>query len=411
MFSIHSDPLAPLGAQETGGQNLYVFSLLKQLTRRGWAVDVFTRWDSKRKKPIVFVLKNSRVIRLKGGPMSYIPKAELFNYLQELYQQFLNFVGGKNPYSLFHGHYWEGGWMAKKASQQFKKPFVQNFHSLGMVRFQTKKKYHVDGKENEYFQKRFELEKEIAKNAHAIISLAPSEKEALKNYYQVLEEKVHVIPGGVDLRVFKPKGLILSRKKTNLPLDAFVLLFVGRLEWRKGVGTLIAAARLLRERIKNLRVVVVGGKIYGKEKNWADFKEYQRLLKKAKEEKVEDIVTFVGRVDHSKLPFYYCSANVLVIPSYYEPFGLVALEGMACKVPVVASRVGGLSQVIEDGVSGLLFTPRNPIDLKEKILTIFGSKELADKLVENAYNKVKENFCWKKIILKIEEVYNSLLQK
>jgi glycosyltransferase involved in cell wall biosynthesis len=127
----------------------------------------------------------------------------------------------------------------------------------------------------------------------------------------------------------------------------FIILFVGRMEWRKGIATLIHALKLVKEKISNAKLVVVGGKIFGEQFNEADKKEYERLLEVAdKLHNVKDDVKFVGAVNHGDLPKYYSSADVLVIPSYYEPFGLVAIEGLASKVPVVASRVGGLKVTI-----------------------------------------------------------------
>ncbi len=409
MFGIHSDPLAALGSQESGGQNVYIYYLVKELDKRGWSVDVFTRQDQLRKKTIAFIGKRSRIIRLKGGPIKYFPKTELFNHFPELYQNFLQFINYQNPYVLFHGHHWDGGWLAMQAARQFKKPLVENFHSLGKIRFQTRKQYLLNDNEKEFFEKRFCLEKNIVKEANIIISLAESEKNDLENFYQADSQKIKVVPGGVNLRQFQKIDKQKAREEINIPKDKFILLFVGRLEWRKGIGTLISAANLLKNEINNLGVIVVGGKIYGRQKNIKDFKEYQRLLAKAKEEKLENIISFIGRVDNGRLPFFYSAADILVIPSYYEPFGLVALEGMACQVPVVASRIGGLAITIQEGINGLLFQPRNPLDLKEKVLRIFKSKELAEYLTKNAYNKIKQNFSWKNISLKIEKVYNSLI--
>ena len=139
MFSIHSDPLAPLGSQEAGGQNIYIYSLMKELDKKGWSIDVYTRWDEPHEKSVSSLGKRSRVIRLKGGPVKYVPKNQLFDHFEELYSNFLNVIDHQNPYALFHGHYWDGGWMALKAHQQFGIPLVENFHSLGQIRFQTKK--------------------------------------------------------------------------------------------------------------------------------------------------------------------------------------------------------------------------------------------------------------------------------
>lgn len=410
MFSIHSDPLAPLGAQESGGQNIYIHSLVSELDKKGWSIDVFTRWDEAHEKTVAIIGKRSRVIRLKGGPIKYVSKNHLFDLFPELYQNFLNFINNQNPYSIFHGHYWDGGWMALKAHQQFAKPLIENFHSIGLVKFETKKRYLKDNNDKSIEDQRISLEKEVIKNASIIISLSETEKSDLNQLYSSSLEKIVVIPGGVNLHHFIPIPKDKAQEKLNISKQNFNLLFVGRLEWRKGIGTLISAVKLLKNEVPNIKTIIVGGRIFGKQKNAKDFKEYQRLLKKAEEENVKDLISFVGRVDNNSLPFFYSASDTFIIPSYYEPFGLVALEAMACKIPVIASRVGGLQTTVKDGETGLLFKPRNPLDLKEKVLKIYKSKDLATTLTNNAYNKVIKDYSWKNIANKIADVYKSLLE-
>lgn len=409
MFSIHSDPLASLGSQESGGQNIYVKYLAEELEKLGWATDTFTRWDSPHKKQIAYISKNSRVIRLKGGPVGYVPKSELFPIFPELFENFLEFTGRRNPYELFHGHYWDGGWMALEASQKFGKPFVENFHSIGIVRMETNKKFLTSDAENAYFANRVNLENRIIKNARAIISLAETEKQNLVRYYGCPEEKIKVIKGGVNLKHWPPVGKEKARKEIGMNGEPFIVLFVGRLEWRKGVGTLISAARLLKDTISNLHLLIVGGKIFGPNPNSADCKEHKRLVKKAEDEGIGDRITFVGNIDHGRLPFYYRAADIFVIPSYYEPFGLVALEGMASKVPVIASNVDGLAVTVENGKTGLLFEPRNILSLKEKIMDIYNSKDLAAALTGNAYAEITKNYSWSNIAKKIGGIYETLM--
>jgi D-inositol-3-phosphate glycosyltransferase len=410
MFSIHSDPLAPLGSQESGGQNIYVRYLAEELTKSGWEVDVFTRWDTGHKKQITPISKHARVIRLKGGPVAHIPKTELINLLPELFNNFLIFTDFKNPYEIFHGHYWDGGALGIQASLKFGKPHVENFHSLGIIRMETKKKYAKDNDETDYFTKRLNIENEIIKNSSAIISLSESEKQNLNKLYGCPSEKVKVIPGGVSLAKWPLTEKQKAREFMALKLEEYVLLFVGRLEWRKGIGTLISAAKLLKPEIPNLKVVVVGGQIYGRGKNNADFKEYKRLERKTEDEGVQDVVKFCGRIDNAHLSAWYRAADVFVVPSYYEPFGLVALEGMANKIPVVVSNVDGLAKIINHGENGLQFESRNALDLKEKILSLYNSKELVSKITENAYLDVKNNYSWKNIVSQISGLYDELIK-
>lgn len=409
MFSIHSDPLAPLGSQEAGGQNIYIYSLMKELDKKGWSIDVYTRWDEPHEKSVSLLGKKSRVIRLKGGPVKYVPKNELLNHLPELYENFLNAIDHQNPYALFHGHYWDGGWMALKAHKQFNVPLIENFHSLGQIRFETKKQHQVDGDEADFFKKRIKLEKDIIKEAACIISLSQTEESDLKEFYATPPGKIAVIPGGVNLKQFSPVEKAKARQITNLPQNDFILLYIGRLEWRKGIGTLINAVNLLKEDIPNIQLAVVGGKIYGKQKNLKDVQEYGRLLQKIEEQGIKDKIKFTGRIDHGRLPSFYSSADIFIIPSYYEPFGLVALEAMASSVPVIASNVGGLKTIIKDGENGLLFEPCNPLDLKEKILAFYNSRETADKMAQNGYNTVIKEYFWKNIAEKIQNVYQKIL--
>lgn len=406
----HDDPLALPGSHDTGGQAVYVKALIEGLDKKGWAIDAFVRLDSIYRKIISRIGKRSRVIRLKAGPIKYISRNQLFEYLPEFYKNFLEFVGYQNPYLLFHGHYWTGGWVAKEAHLRFKKPLIENFHSLGLVGQETKKRLLKNQNEYEYFVKRLNIENEIIKNASVIISLAESEKDALIKLYGCKLEKCIVIPGGVNLKQWKKIEKSKARKLISVNNQDFILLYVGRLEWRKGIGTLITAASLLKKEIRKLKVLIVGGKIFGKERNIDDVKEYERLKLIAEKCGVGDIIRFVGRISHSQLPIFHSAADIFVIPSYYEPFGLVTLEAMASKIPIVASNVGGLANIIENGKNGLLFDSRNPQDLKEKILLIYNSQDLRENLIRAAYKKIPV-YSWEIIINKINNIYNKLIVK
>ncbi len=297
--------------------------------------------------------------------------------------------------------------MAMHAAAEFKKPFFENFHSLGQTRLKTIKQYDMDSKIQHDFDTRFKIEQEIIKSADAVISLAETEKRDLIELYGAPTDKIKVIRGGVDLRRFSAVPKNEAREKLKLPNDEFIILFVGRLEWRKGAATAIKALSLLKESGTDATLMIVGGKIYGNEKDPADVKEYERLLERAKMDGVESRVVFEGRADQTQLHLYYSAADIFVIPSYYEPFGLVALEGMACKVPVIASRKGGLRITIKDGETGLLFEPRNPYDLRDKIKTLYQSSELRDKLVTAAYQTVKKDFSWQSIAQEYINLYEN----
>lgn len=404
MFNIHSDPVVAIGTQENGGQNVYVRSLMNELDRLGWSVDVFTRWNDSRKKQIFSVGKRSRVIRLKAGPIAHVPKADLREHLPAFYKSFLDYTQSQNIYDYFHGHYWDGGYVAMLASEQFQKPFAQTYHSLGKVRFNVKKQYENRDLDN-HFDVRFDVEEKVGQHASRIIALSETEKEDLVSLYNVPTEKIRVIPGGVNFRQFHAVPRKWARSHLHLSPDTYIVMYVGRLEWRKGIGTLIGAATQLKKEIADFQIVIVGGGIFAKNKNKDDYKEYQRLITKAQEEGVESNIRFLGRADHSQLATYYSAADVLAVPSYYEPFGLVALEGMACQVPLVASRIGGLKTIIQEGFNGLLFEPRNALDLASKIMSLNKSSDLVHRLTQQALEDVYQSYSWKEIVQKIAAVY------
>jgi glycosyltransferase involved in cell wall biosynthesis len=410
MFNVHSDPLVAIGTQENGGQNVYVRSLMTELDRQGWLVDVFTRWNDTRKKQIVPVGKRSRVIRIQAGPIAHVKKFDLLEHLPEFYKHFLEFINNENPYHIFHGHYWDGGWLGLQAQRQFQVPFVQTYHSLGEVRFNVQERFAQAARDN-YAEARFHVETEVGQNASGIITLSQTEKDDLHTLYGIANEKIHVIPGAVNFRMFHPMTREYARAVVGIPQRDFVVVYVGRLEWRKGIGTLISAIKLLQQDVPNIRALIVGGGIFGKQRNKEDVAEYERLKKKAQEEGVEDRIQFVGRINHSKIHVYYSTGNAHVVPSYYEPFGLVALEGMACQIPVVASRQGGLKMTIQDGTTGLLFETRDAQDFATQIKKLALSPDLVGTLVKNAYSYVRENHSQKQITKKISDLYTTYIDQ
>lgn len=412
IFSIHSDPLARLGGRENGGQNLYVRSLIQELDRLGWTVDCFTRFNDSDKRDCAHVGKRSRVMRIRGGPAHHIPKGKLHPYFPELWNNFLAFLrreyGGQNPYVLFHGHHYDGGVIALDAHRIFGNPLVMTYHSLGIVRLHTHQKYLGKIDDEREFLERLDMEQKLVKQSSLIIATSESEKQDLVNYYGANPETVSIVPGGINLAQFEPIPKEKARDTTRFDRNDYLLLFVGRLEWRKGVATLLHALRIVSKEIPNAKLAVVGGKIFGKKANGDDMKEYNRLAMIAEKIGVADRVRFTGAVSHGYLKKFYSSADVLIVPSYYESFGLVPLEGFSCGVPVIASRTGGLMNTIQDGQNGLLFEPRNPPGLAEKILALYRSPDLARLLAQTARESVKQ-YSWRRIGEQIAGLYASIL--
>lgn len=403
-----------MGGHETGGQNVYVSELGKQLGRMGWSVDIFTRLTRRRKKMVKSYGKNVNVIYLKAGPRYFIPKEKVLEALPEFLGNFLTFKEeNKRHYNIVHGNYFLGGWVASQIKRVLRIPMVETFHSLGYVRYHTLEKFGKENINTEEFQKRIRAEKEILKTTDRIIATNPPEAKDILQYYDFdLENKIKIIPCGVNLKRFRKINFENARDYIKFPIKDKIILFVGRLEWRKGIETIIQALPLVLKRLpelrKDLKIVVVGGKI-GKRSDTADKQEMRRLKNIAKELKIEDKVLFLGRKDQEKLRYYYSSGDICIVPSYYEPFGMTSLEAMRCGVPVVVSNVGGLSHVVQDRKTGLIFPPGNNKILANKIIELLTKKRLKNKLTKNTEEMVKENYGWKRISSEIAKLYQELL--
>ena len=243
MVSVHSDPLAKMGSHESGGQNVYVNELSRALSRLGWEIDIFTRADKMLKKSVVSINKRVRVIRLSAGPRRFVPKSKLHPHLPEFIGNLLSWQKNNNAsYKLVHGHYWDGGWVASRLKNILQIPMIQTFHSLGYVRFHSLKRYEPQIPESEEFKTRITTEKEIIDMTDRIISESPYEKDDLIKFYSnVNPTKIKVIPAGVDIKKFKSLDKKICRQMLKIDEDAVIILYVGRLEWRKGIGTLISA--------------------------------------------------------------------------------------------------------------------------------------------------------------------------
>lgn len=414
IISVHSDPSAKLGGHETGGQNVYVSELGKQLGRMGWSVDIFTRLTRKRKKMVRGYGKNVNIVYIKAGPRYFLPKDRVLEKLPEFIGNFLTFKEeNKLHYSIVHGNYYLGGWVAAQIKRILHIPMVETFHSLGRIRYRTLEKFEKENVKIEEFEGRLKAEKEIMKTTDRIIATNLPEKQDLTHYYDFdLENKIKIIPCGVSLRRFRKINFENARDYIKFPTKNKIILYVGRIEWRKGIETIIQAFPLVLRKLpklrKDLRVIIIGGKI-GKRGDKADKQEISRLKDIAKDLGIEEKVLFWGRRDQKKLRYYYSSSNVCIIPSYYEPFGLTSLEAMRCGVPVIVSKVGGLSYIVQNKKTGLTFPPGNHKILANKIIKLLTNNKLRNKLIKNTEGMVKENYSWKKVASDMAKLYQELI--
>lgn len=407
VFSVHTCPLAPLGGWETGGLNVYVREVSRELAGRGVQVDVFTRRQEDHTADVVDLAPGARVIHLEAGPSRAFDKYDVLDHLPELacgVQRFQMLTGTR--YDVIHAHYWLSMRPARQLQQRWKVPLVAQFHTLA----QLKNRVARDDAERE-LQARFDLEQAAMDESDRVIALSRVDKRQMVEHYGACPRKIEVVPGGVDLARFQPASRSVARRQLGLAEEAAVLLFVGRIQRLKGIEVLLRAADELRETIglrRPLRVLIVGGQPAGGQHRGPEQEELDRLRALSDRLGLRDLVTFVGALDQDHLPTYYQAADVTVMPSSYESFGLVAAESMACGTPVVASQVGGLCSLVADGETGFLIPWRHPQLYAEKIGLVLNQPRLAARLGQAARDAV-QNLGWGAAAEQLIRVYGELL--
>jgi D-inositol-3-phosphate glycosyltransferase len=352
-LSIHSSPLGELGTEDTGGMSVYIRELSQELGRAGHRVDIYTCADGRRRDTELFLSENVRIIRLDVGYNGHVTKRMLFGHLPEVFQSIETYITGNHVcYDLIQSHYWLSGMVGRLAQERWFAPHVVMFHTTGIA------KRVACGQEREPAH-RLIAEKRLAHASDRIFAATERERDLLKRYYSVPGKKIGVVPCGVNLQRFQAVRKDLARKELGLRDAQFIVLYVGRFAPVKGLDRLIAAAAHLRSH-RGLMFVIIGGD----DRQTHALAELRRLARKAS---VEGIVRFQGRVEHDLLPLHYSAADVLVVPSYYESFGLVALESLACGTPVIATNVGAMDTLIKDGKTGLLVDTPSPRSLASAI--------------------------------------------
>jgi D-inositol-3-phosphate glycosyltransferase len=408
MLSYHTCPLATLGGKDTGGMNVYVRDLTRELGRLGIHVDVFTRSQNEHVPHVLHDLGfGNRVVHVPAGPEIPFPKNELAGYIPQFVDGIRLFAKEKGvKYDLIHSHYWMSGLAAEALSDRWAGiPILHMFHTLGEMKNRVARS--EAEREGAY---RLDGERQVVARADRIIAATPAEQAQLEWLYKADSRKVTVIPPGVDTSHFYPIPADEARQFIGLASDARMILFVGRIEPLKGVATLIQAVACLR--LKDLKEPVHLAVIGGDPEAGADdiSEEMIRLQKLCDDLTVGKMVVFLGKRGQDTLPYYYSAAEVVVMPSYYESFGMVALEAMACGTPVIASQVGGLAFLVQDGVTGYTVPTEDHIALCERLTSLLGDETLRRKMGNNAVENA-QNYIWEKIASQIVHVYNELIEK
>ena len=406
MLSYHTCPLATLGGKNTGGMNVYIREISRILGRMGIQVDVYTRSQDEHVPHVVHDLGfGNRVVHVPAGPELPLPKKELAEYIPCFVEYILDFSNKKGfHYDIIHSHYWMSGIAGRELKKEWGIPLVHMFHTLGLM----KNRIGGDGEiEGEY---RIRGEREVLRNADMVVAATPAELAQLQWLYEVQTDFIRVVPPGVNLGRFYPIPLDEAREFINTPIDCRLLLFVGRIEPLKGIETLLRAFALIRDhgeiKKQTIALSVIGGDASDSENEMSQ--EAARLHKLSEEFGVDDFVSFLGKRSQASLPYYYSAADIVVVPSHYESFGMVALEAMACGTPVVASQVGGLAFLIQDGKTGYHVPDQDPEALKEKLVLLLEDDDILARMSINA-TKYSKGYSWEKIAERILGVYQEVL--
>ena len=356
MLSIHSSPIGDLGTQDTGGMSVYVREMARELGRKGHHIDIFTQHNVGKHDPLIHLYDNVRLVHLSGEKRGNMAKSSLYEVLPQLFNELESFRIKENiTYDIIHSHYWLSGVLGLKLQSSWNAYHLITYHTIGAVKNLTCPTENAS-------ELRLTNEKKLAKLCDRIVVPTQKEKEHLIRYYHAPVDKIRIVPCGVNLELFKPMDKLSVRRQLAFHVDDLIVLYVGRYTPIKGLDRLFKAFRNLTH-LSHLRLVLVGG-------DGQHSPMLRQLQSKAKALHIENHLMFTGRVAQETLPQYYSAADVLVVPSYYESFGLVALEALACGTPVVTTSVGAMEDIVKDGITGYVAKDADPQPYARLIETI-----------------------------------------
>ncbi|MGB3654925.1 MAG: glycosyltransferase family 1 protein [Rivularia sp. (in: cyanobacteria)] len=400
LISVHGDPAIEIGKEEAGGQNVYVRHVGEALAELGWQVDMFTRKVNVEQEDIVWHSPNCRTIRLKAGNVDFVPRDNIFGHLPEFVDNFLKFQEQNGIiYNLIHTNYWLSSWVGMQLRQKQEIQQVHTYHSLGAVKYNTVKTVPLVA------STRLGTEKLVLETAQRVVATSPQEQEHMRTLVST-KGNIDVIPCGTDIERFGFIDRKTARTELGINSETKVVMYVGRFDPRKGIETLVRAvgqSKLFGT--SDLKLMICGGSRPGH----SDGDEFERIKNIVAELGMSHMTEFPGRISQEDLPSYYAAADVCVVPSHYEPFGLVAIEAMASFTPVVASDVGGLQFTVVNEETGLLAPPQDAPAFANAIDRILLDAAWGEQLGKAARKRVETKFSWDGVAMQLGELYKSLL--
>jgi D-inositol-3-phosphate glycosyltransferase len=404
LISEHASPLAILGGEDAGGQNVHVASLATALGRLGCEVTVYTRRDDRDLPARVQFAPEVTVEHLRAGPPAGVPKDQLFSsmpaFAAQLRRRWLT-----APPDVAHAHFWMSGWAAVAASggtkvspSSSRVPLVQTFHALGVV----KRRHQGDADTSP--PERQSVESGLLSQVDRVVATCTDEAAELRAL-GAEPERIDVVPCGIDPELFNLDGPPAPPVHGQSRHRPFRLVVVSRLVRRKGIEDVVRALALLPD----AELLVAGGPADARQLDRDP--EVQRLRCEARGIGVGDRVRFLGALPREQIPALLRSADVVVTVPWYEPFGIVPLEAMACGVPVVGTAVGGLLDTVQHGRTGLLVQPHDPGGLAAAIDRLLANPSLRHRMGEEGAAVVREHFTWEQVASSTLEIYLALVRQ
>ena len=396
MLSVHSCPIGELGTKDTGGMNVYVRELARELGSRGHHVDIYTRRHDPKDRKMIEIAERARLIHLRVGNNGDMHKLAIYPHLPDFSSALENFTKSEGLiYDMVHSHYWLSGRVGNWAQQCWDIPHILMFHTLGAVK-------NGIGVGEEEPHLRVATEKHLVDTCDRIIASTEREKGELMRHYGARPETIVVVPCGVNLKMFQPQDQAMARQQLGLDQKEGIVLYVGRFSPSKGIDILLAAMTYL-EHNPAFRLVIIGG-------DGHHTPEFQKLVRLSRELGVQKRVIFAGRIEQENLSTYYSAADVLAVPSHHESFGLVALESLACGTPVVATKVGAMESILHEGETGCVLNKADPRLLANKI-RLFVSKEHKEQRSADAIRASVVQFSWSHIADALIHEYRAVIER
>lgn len=363
---MHACPIAASEGKETGGLNVYVLELSKALGELGFIVDIFTRSQNPKKPNIVAVAENVRVIHLTAGSQRPYPKQHLRRHIPEFTQNIRSFIENNQlHYDILHCHYYLSGLVGLALQSEMKPrvPLIMTFHTLGLMKnLVARSLLEQEGKFRLYAEQR------LVKASDHIVSTSDADRAYLMYLYRCPADKNTVVHPGVDATLFHPIDQRFAKLKIGADPKHKIILAVGRIEPLKGFDILMYALKIMNEKYKTHQPTclwIVGGDTSQKKSEWSE--ELRKLEQLRHTLGVSTTVHIVSQKPQQMLPNFYNAADVVVMPSHYESFGMVALEAMACGTPVITTNVTGVSRLIGQKHPKMVISANDPLLLADRI--------------------------------------------